>query len=158
MTPTMIATEQDVIVAEIQISAPAERIFTALTDPKQLQCWFHGGSECPMKLWKMDARPGGCYSYRAETGSIAVDAVAQMECHGEIVECDPPRVLAYSWIATWHENPSIRTLVRWELTPQAGGTHVKVTHSGLAELPTAHKEYSDGWPGVVESLKKYLES
>lgn len=157
MTPTMIATERDAIVAEIQISAPAERIFAALTTPEQLQLWFHGGSECPMKTWKMDARPGGSYSYRAGTGSAAVDAIVEMECHGEIVECDPPRVLAYTWIASWHENPKRSTLVRWELTPRAGGTHVKVTHSGLAELPTAYKEYSDGWSGVVDSLKKYLE-
>ena len=157
MTPTMIATEQDVIVAEIQISAPAERVFTALTDPNQLQRWFHGGSECPTKTWKMDARPGGSYSYRSGSGSTAVDAIAQMECHGEIVEYDPPRVLAYTWIANWHEKPDRSTLVRWELTPQPAGTHVRVTHSGLAGLPTAYKEYSGGWSGVVESLKNHLE-
>jgi uncharacterized protein YndB with AHSA1/START domain len=47
--------------------------------------------------------------------------------------------------------------VRWELTPTGSGTRVKVTHSGLAQLPIARKDYSGGWPGVVEMLKKYVE-
>jgi hypothetical protein len=34
---------------------------------------------------------------------------------------------------------------------------VKVTHSGLAQEPTARKDYSGGWPGVVEQLKKFIE-
>ena len=73
------------------------------------------------------------------------------------MEFDPPRVLAYTWFGNWHDDPTSRTLVRWELTPKQGGTHVKVTHSGLALLPIARKDYSGGWPGVVEQLKKFLE-
>ncbi len=157
MTPTMIATEQDAIVAEIQISAPAERIFQALTRPEQLQRWFHGGDECPMKFWKMDARVGGKYSYATEKGSTEVNGVREFECHGEILECDPPRVLVYTWIANWHDTPNSSTTVRWELTPKQGGTHLKVTHSGLASLPIARKDYSGGWPGVVEQLRKFVE-
>jgi hypothetical protein len=34
---------------------------------------------------------------------------------------------------------------------------VKVTHSGLSNLPIARKDYSGGWPGVVEMLKKFIE-
>jgi uncharacterized protein YndB with AHSA1/START domain len=47
--------------------------------------------------------------------------------------------------------------VRWELAPKAGGTLVKVTHSGLANLPIARKDYSGGWVGVLEMLKKFAE-
>jgi hypothetical protein len=35
---------------------------------------------------------------------------------------------------------------------------VKVTHSGLADLAVARKDYSGGWPGVVEMLKKFVET
>jgi len=70
---------------------------------------------------------------------------------------DPPRLLAYSWFANWHENPSHRTVVRWELTPTKTGTHLKVIHSGLAQLPGLAQGYSQGWPGLVEALKNYLE-
>ena len=146
----------DFIVSEIQIAAPAQRIFQALTDERELVRWFDDAS-CPVKLWEMDARPGGRYRYATEKGTVEVNGVSEFECHGEIIEFDPPRLLAYTWIANWHENKSLRTIVRWELTPAAVGTQVKVTHSGLASEPVAHKDYSAGWPGVMQMLKKFAE-
>lgn len=158
MPTTIVTPDQDAIVAEIRISAPPERVFKALTDAGELQRWFGGSPECPVKTWRMEPRLGGRYSYATKQGSIAVNGVSEFECHGEIVECDPPRLLAYTWIANWHDEPNSRTLVRWELTSVQGGTHVRVTHSGLASLPVARKDYSGGWPGVVEQLKKFAES
>ena len=81
----------------------------------------------------------------------------QFVCHGEVLEYDPPRLLAYTWIANGHDDKERRTTVRWELTPAGKGTRVKVTHSGLAQENVARKDYSGGWPGVVELLKKYVE-
>src|SRR5581483_1351272 len=157
MTTTIVTPDQDTIVAEIQISAPPERIFKALTNADDLQRWFNGGADCPVKFWKMDPRVGGQYSYATRAGSVEINGVKSFECHGEILECDPPRVLVYTWIASWHDTDDSATTVRWELTPAHGGTHVKVTHSGLASLPVARKDYSGGWPGVVNNLKKFVE-
>jgi uncharacterized protein YndB with AHSA1/START domain len=154
--PTTIHTHEDAIITEIEIAAPAERVFTALTDGSQLMQWFRS-PECPAKHWKMDARLGGRYSYATQKGTVAVNGVTEFECHREIVEYAPPRVLAYTWLANWHDDATRRTVVRWELTPKSGGTQVKVTHSGLAQEPTARKDYSGGWPGVVEMLKKFVE-
>jgi uncharacterized protein YndB with AHSA1/START domain len=156
MTTTIITPNQDAIVSEIQIAAPPDRVFRALTDAGELQRWF-GNAECPLKFWEMDARVGGRYRYQTEKGSIVVNGVSEFECHGEILECDPPRVLAYTWIANWHDDTSRRTVVRWELSQQESGTHVRVTHSGLSTLPAARKDYSGGWTGVVEMLKKFVE-
>lgn len=157
MSTTIVTPDQDAIVSEIQINAPAERIFKALTDAAELKRWFTN-PECPVKSWQMDARVGGSYSYATEKGSIVVNGVNEFKCQGEILECDPPRVLVYTWIASWHDDTSKRTVVRWELAPKRGGTHVKVTHSGLASLPIARKDYSGGWPGVVEMLKNFVEN
>ena len=55
------------------------------------------------------------------------------------------------------DTPGARTVVRWELTEKGSGTHVSVTHSGLSNLPVARKDYTGGWPGVVEMLKKFVE-
>jgi uncharacterized protein YndB with AHSA1/START domain len=157
MPTTSITPNQDVIIAQIEIAAPPERVFQALTDAGQLKRWFTDPA-CPVKLWEMDARLGGRYRYATEKGSIVVNNVSEFECHGEILECDPPRVLVYTWIANWHDDAKRSTVVRWELTPKAGGTLVKVTHSGLTHLPIARKDYTGGWPGVVEMLKKFVES
>jgi uncharacterized protein YndB with AHSA1/START domain len=155
--PATIIPEQDAVVGEIEIAAPPERVFQALTDPAQLRHWFKD-SDCPVKLWEMDARLGGRYGYATDKGSIMVNNVNEFECHGEILEYDPPRVLVYTWIANWHDEVARRTEVRWELTPKSGGTQVRVTHSGLRNLPIARKDYTGGWPGVLESLKKFTES
>lgn len=157
MTKAIIKSDQDAVISEIDMAAPAERIFKALTDAGELKRWFTS-PECPVKFWRMEARVGGRYAYETEKGSIVVNGVSEFECHGEIVECDPPRLLVYTWIANWHDDTARRTVVRWELTPTSGGTHVKVTHSGLAQLPIAHKDYAGGWPGVVEMLKKFVEA
>jgi len=157
MTTTIVTPDQDAIVAEINVSAPPERVFKAISDAGELQRWFGGSPECPVKTWKMEPRLGGHYSYATKQASISVNGVSEFECHGEIVECDPPRLLAYTWIANWHDAPNSRTLVRWELTSVHNGTHVRVTHSGLASLPVARTDYAGGWPGVVEQLKKFVE-
>ncbi len=116
-----VTSNDDAIVAEIQIAAQPDRVFKALTDPKALMRWFNS-PECPVKFWEMDARPGGRYRYATEKGTIVVNNVSEFECHGEILEIDPPRLLVYSWIANWHDDKSRRTIVRWELTPEATGT------------------------------------
>ena len=156
MPTTIVTPDQDSIVCEIDIAAPPARVFQALTDAGELKRWFTN-SECPVKSWQMDARLGGRYSYETQAGSVVVNGISEFKCHGEILEIDPPRLLVYSWIANWHLDPSRRTTVRWELTPKAGGTHLKVRHSGLASEAVARQDYSGGWPGVVEMLKKFVE-
>lgn len=156
MATTSITPDQDAVISEIQIAAPPERIFQALTDGSQLARWFTN-EECPAKYWSMDARLGGRYSYATEPGTVVVNGVSQFECSGEITEFEPPRLLAYTWIANWHDDKTRRTVVRWELTPKSGGTQVKVTHSGLAQEAVSRKDYAGGWVGVMESLKKFAE-
>jgi len=151
-----IAADNDSVVAEIHISAPPQRVFQALTNASELGRWFNS-SGCPVKLWEMDARLGGRYGYATEKGTVVVNGVREFECYGEILEIDPPRVLAYTWIANWHADKSRRTVVRWELTPDASGTLAKVTHSGLAQEDVARKDYSGGWLGVLEQLRKFSE-
>jgi len=157
MAIAFVTPDQDSIVTEIQIAAPPERVFQALTDGQQLQRWFTS-PECPVKFWQMDARPVVRYPYATEKGTVVVNNSSEFECHGEILKFDPPRLLVYTWIGNWHNDKSRRTVVRWELTPAAAGTHVKVTHSGLAQEDAARKDYAGGWPGVLEALKKFTET
>jgi uncharacterized protein YndB with AHSA1/START domain len=156
MAQATVTPDQDAIISEIEISVPPERVFQALTDAKELVRWFTDPI-CPVKFWEMDARHGGRYRYATEKGTVVVNNVSEFHCHGEILEFDPPRLLAYTWIANWHDDESRRTIVRWELTPQAGGTHVKVIHSGLVQEEVARKDYSGGWPGVLGMLKEFVE-
>jgi uncharacterized protein YndB with AHSA1/START domain len=152
-----ITSDQDAVIAEIDISAPPSRVFEALIDPGQLMNWFTDAS-CPVKFWKMDAKLGKAYSYATKKGGVVINGIDEFECHGEITEIHPPSLLVYTWIGNWHLDPERKTIVRWELTPTATGTHVKVTHSGLAQEPAARADYSGGWSGVMEKLKQFMET
>jgi len=156
MASTFVTPDQDAIVSEIHIAAPPERVFQALIDPKQVMQWWTSDT-CQIDLFEMDARRGGRWRYATKQSTLNVNDVSKFHCQGEVLEFDPPRLLAYTWIANWHDDKTRRTTVRWELTPEAGGTRVKVTHSGLAQEAVARKDYSEGWPGVVEMLKKFVE-
>jgi uncharacterized protein YndB with AHSA1/START domain len=156
MAKAVLTSDQDAIISEVHINAPAERVFQALTDPRQLLRWWTS-EECQTEFFEMDARPGGKWRFGTKKSNLNVNGVNQFFCQGEVLEFDPPRLLVYTWIANWHDDKTRRTLVRWELTPTKDGTQVKVTHSGLAEEAVARKDYSGGWPGVVEALKKFVE-
>lgn len=156
MASTTVTPNLDAIVSEIHIAAPPERIFHALVDPKQVMQWWSGGG-CQIEAFSLDPRPGGRWSYDTRQSELNVNGVSKFHCDGEVLEYDPPRVLSYTWIANWHEHPAQRTVVRWELAASKGGTLLRVTHSGLTDLPVSRKDYCGGWPGVVQNLKKYLE-
>jgi len=155
MATATVTPNQETVESEIQIAAPPERVFQALTDAAQLRQWFPPVLPGPPVG---DGRPpGGRYSYTTEKGTVVVNNVSEFECHGEILEYEPPRLLVYTWIGDC-------TKTRLASRPSAGisrrkpaATHVKVTHSGLAQEPTARKDYSGGWPGVVQQLKKFIE-
>lgn len=157
MAATIITLNQDAVISEIQIAAPPARVFQALIDPKQVMSWWTS-PDCQIEAFSMEPKTGGRWTYDTKASGLNINGVSKFHCEGEVLEYDPPRCLAYTWIANWHEQKTRRTVVRWELTPLADGTHVKVTHSGLLEEPTCRKDYSSGWPGVVETLKKFVEN
>lgn len=156
MTITLVTPDQDAVVSEIDIAVPADRVFEALVDPKQVMQWW-SNEKCTIEGFTFEAKAGGRWTYDTVSRRLNVNGVTKFHCEGEVLEYDPPRTLAYTWLANWHDDKQRRTVVRWELTPHANGTRVKVTHSGLLREPTARKDYSGGWPGVVEQLKTYLE-
>jgi uncharacterized protein YndB with AHSA1/START domain len=151
MTATIITPDLDAIVSEIEIAAPADLVFQAIADAETVR------RRCPgLDVFEMDLRVGG--RWRLEMRPVKPHHGASIVRHdGEILEFNPPRLLVYTWFANFHRDPRHRSLVRWELTPSRSGTHVKVTHSGLASEPAACKEYAGGWPGVLKDIKTYAE-
>ena len=155
--PEQAPPDQDSIVSEIEIAAPPDRVFRALTDPKQQMVWWGAEPSCELRSFEMDARPGGRWGFQASdrTGH-AVNGVTEFEAHGEVLEVTPPIRLKYTWIANWHHDKSRVTEVLWELFPTPAGTRVKVTHSGLAQEAVARKDYAGGWPGVLQLLRNFF--
>jgi uncharacterized protein YndB with AHSA1/START domain len=156
MAATIITADHDAVVSEVRIAAPPERVFQALIDPKQVMAWWND-ENCRIKNFSIEPRRGGKWTYDTGHADFNVNGVSKFHCEGEVLEYDPPRSLAYTWIANWHEVKSRRTVVRWELTPDGAGTRVRVSHSGLTQESAARKDYSGGWPGVMQQLKQFVE-
>jgi uncharacterized protein YndB with AHSA1/START domain len=114
--------------AAVEIAAPPEQVFRALTDPEQLAAWWGSGDSYRTREWRVDARPGGAWSART-TDAAGADGVIG----GEVRVVDPPRVLEYTWRASW--DPLATTVVRYELAPATvrgvSGTRLTVTHAGF---------------------------
>lgn len=150
ITPTShISADNDVVVTEIFIAAPRERVFEAITDPKQALCWWGAKDRYRMNEFKLDVRVGGKWSARGTSAKMG-----DTEVHGEYTEIDPPRRLAYTWSATWM--PAV-TNVLWELEAQEGGTVVKLTHSGFAGQFEQAKNHSLGWTLALGWLQAFAE-
>ncbi len=154
---SLITPDNDAVITEIEIAAPPDRVFEAITNREQALQWG-GGKEFEILRWEMDVRPGGKWDFvsRQRSGENPM-GVDRFEHHGEFLEVDRPRLLVQTWYTNWHPNPSQRTVVRWELTPTKAGTRLKVTHSGLATLGNTAQGYAQGWPGLVEQIKNFVE-
>lgn len=141
---------QDDIQVEIHISAPAERVFQALTDPRQLlQWWGQKGIYHPTD-WKADLRVGG--QWRCE--GMSEIGKGPYYVSGKYLDLDPPRLLVYTWVGSW--SGPLERIVRWELQPQAEGTLVRLRHSGFAGAPEARDHYQ-GWLRVTAWMKAFVE-
>ena len=138
------------IVAEIEIAAPPETVFDALTTPADLAAWWGAEGMYRTHDWKIDLRPGGewsCLATQAGTGSV-------MTVSGAYLEVDRPRALAYTWMPSW-EKELPATEVRYTLSPVSGGTLVHVEHTGFEGFPESQQGHVMGWKRVFEWLSTY---
>ena len=141
MTYTPYVPEVDdryVITRSIDLPAPVERVWRAVSDAGEIAHWF------PNQSATLDLRPGG-------TGLFT------WEGHGPfpiVVEAlDEPHYLAWSW---GHESTqSATTLVEWRLEETANGTRLTVTESGI-RTPKHFAENSEGWDEELGQLVAYL--
>jgi uncharacterized protein YndB with AHSA1/START domain len=80
--------------------------------------------------------------------------------HCEVLDCDPPHLLRYSWKGGSDTNPKygskLDTVVTWALTRADGGTHVRMEHSGfrLPENQFAWDAMSPGWGRVLDGIAR----
>lgn len=157
MPSSKITPDNDSVVTEIEIAAPPERVFKAIVDREQACEWGKNDSFDTV-IWELDPRVGGRWrSVVREKVPSGRYKVSEFDHHGEVLEIDPPRLLVYTWLTNFHEPPTARTVVRWELTSIPTGTKLTVTHSGLANLDQPRKDYSQGWPGLVDQIRQYVE-
>ncbi len=140
----------DSIVKEIVIQAPAERVFEALTDPRQRVKWWGSEGRFQATHMESDLRPGGAWLMRG-TGMGGKPFTVR----GEYRCVERPRLLEFTWLPDWQEQAPA-TVVCFDLDENGGATTVRLTHSGFAS--EAAREQYQGWPWLLGSLRTYLEN
>ena len=130
------------IVREIHIRATPETVFEFFTDPRKLTRWL--ATEATL-----DPKPGGiCHQDHArEDGSGG-----SYHMRGEFLEVSPPERVVFTWGFTDPDVgvPPGSSVVDVTLTPDAGGTRLRLEHR---DLPVAEVEsHAGGWTGMLERL------
>jgi uncharacterized protein YndB with AHSA1/START domain len=134
-----------VVRAVMEVAASPERVWRALTDPKELEAWWGASDMYQTFDWKSDLRPGGERSCQARSPQSKDLSTVK----GEYVAVDPPKLLEFTWLASW-EPGSTPTRVRIELDAVPKGTRVTVVHSGFgAGEQKRVGGYTDGWNRVL---------
>jgi uncharacterized protein YndB with AHSA1/START domain len=133
-TDTTLRTEhgQSVLRFQRRLAHPADKVWRAITQPADLAHWF------PTKVG-IDLRIGGKLRFVFARGEGPT-----ME--GEILELDPPRVLAYSWGDS---------VLRFELLPEPDGCTLVFTHT-FADRPAA-ASFAAGWSICLDQLEALLD-
>ncbi len=131
----------------IDIAAPPERVWDALTTPDQISKWFFGVDT------ESDWQVGSTLVHRGRYQGRAYEDT------GEILELDPPRRFVHTHRSSMSELPDTSEhdeRVTWTLQPSERGTTLTVDEDNL---PSEHaKAISDqSWPQALESLRTLLE-
>lgn len=135
------------LLAMIDIAAPPERVFRAVTSEELTRWW---GSEDTYRTtkWSGEVRVGG--SWRTEgVGNDGKPFAVQ----GEFLEVEPPHKLVQTWQPDWDPRRSITTIT-WRFEPLEGGTRVVVRHDGFGDAHDACQSHADGWERVLGWLSQ----
>lgn len=151
---TMTATPD--VVVERTIKATPERLYAALTDPKELERWFF--TDCSVS--PSPAAKGGRYRH---TWRGTGEKPGTHHRFGRFLELVPGRVVSFEWRGEQGDGVSLEglgdTVVTITLTPEGEGTRVKLVHSGWAASGPAsamRDKHDGGWNFYADNLDRYL--
>lgn len=118
--------------------APA-RVWRALTEPALVARWWAPGD------------------IRAEVGhrfEMDMGAWGKQPC--EVLTVDPERLFRYRFA-----EPTLDTVITWELAAEGGGTRLTLTHEGFdLDAPMGRRAFEGmrpGWPGILAKIAVTLD-
>jgi uncharacterized protein YndB with AHSA1/START domain len=142
---------KDIIIRKIKVKAPKERVYQALTDPKEIVKWFPNKIEGSLEVGQ---RPVLMFTGENHKTSIYVEAAT------------PFSYFAYRWVPgasgiTGDVLKVPNTLVEFFIEQIGEETKVTVKESGFASLPAAvaeesFKQNSGGWEYMISRLEKLM--
>jgi uncharacterized protein YndB with AHSA1/START domain len=129
------------------ISAPAPRVWDALTNPRLIKQYFFGSEA--ISDWK----EGSPLNFRGEwEGKEYLDK-------GTILKSEPNKLFQYSYYSSFSDlpdKPENYATIAYELQEEDGHTTLTVKQENIAN-EEARKNSEKNWKQVLQSLKDLLE-
>ncbi|MBP0579165.1 SRPBCC family protein [Labrys sp. LIt4] len=146
----------DRIEKTIELNAPVERVWRALTDHEEFGTWFRVKLDGPFV-------PG-----QISRGHITYPGYEHVAWEAKIVSMDKPRLFSFTW-HPYAVDPDVDyskekpTLVEFHLRPEGTGTHLSVIESGFDAIPAhrraeAFRMNDGGWAEQVKNIKAHVEN
>ena len=146
----------DRIEKTIDLRAPIERVWLALTDHDQFGQWFRVKLEAPFALGRMSRGP------------FTIAGYEHLVWEAKVTAMERPNRFAFTWHpyavdpkADYSAEPP--TLVEFTLEPTGEGTRLTVTESGFDALPADRREVAlrmndSGWAQQTRNIQAHVEA
>jgi uncharacterized protein YndB with AHSA1/START domain len=127
------------------IETSPEKLWQALTSGDFTERYWFGAR------LRSDWKVGSTFEMVRGDGTVS-DA-------GQVVECDEPRRLAYTFVNLSDKyKDDVPALATFTLEPYGKLVKLTLTHQGFAEGSKFFSGISKGWPAILSSLKSILET
>lgn len=133
------------IVVERTIKASPERVWRAITSPREMKQWFFE----PME----DFRPEVGF----ETKFVVNSGEKDFLHHWRVTEAVPNQKLVYDWLYPAYPGASV---VTWDVSPAGDATVLRLTHEGSSSFPQTEPAFTrtschGGWEYFMNRLAEF---
>lgn len=134
-------------------TATAEHVFDAWLNEDDVRAWMGAalkthGLTGDIRRIEINPRPGGSFFF-----SDMRDG-KEAEHWGTYQVLERPRLIEFTWVTSKKDEEESTSLVRIEITPEAEGCSVLLTH----KIDTAYAEYREqtqrGWGTMLAAIEK----
>jgi len=144
----------DRIEKTIDLKAPVERVWRALTDHEEFGAWFRVKLEGPFVVGQ------------EACGHVTYPGYEHLRWTAVVTVMDRPRLFAFTW-HPYAVDPTVdysgepQTLVEFHLQPLAEGTRLVVCESGFDALPAHRRDEAlrmndGGWAEQVKNIAAHV--
>ena len=147
---------EDQLEKRIELSAPVERVWQALTDSREFGEWFRVKMEQPF------------IEGQASRGRILNPGYDHLTFEIQVVRLQPETLFGFTWhpyaidpnVDYSQETP---TLVEFRLQKSATGTLLTLTESGFDKIPAHRRDEAlrmntGGWDAQMKNIERYVAS
>jgi len=147
---------EDRIEKSVELNAPIERVWRALTDHKEFGTWFRVRIDGPF----VAGQPA--------SGDMLYPGYEHIRWNVVIKDMQTPSLFSFTW-NPYAVDPDVDysaetpTLVEFRLEPIKTGTRLTVIESGFSRLPPhryseALRSNTGGWETQMENIKAHVEA